>query len=258
MKIVLTSERIHPEACQLPMRPGRQGPRQLPNAEAAALPASAPPAPPATPAAAEQQPPPMLSPGSHQQPQHGLRQNLWAHREAWSAWRGIALNYSDWVAPYVPLLRRIPPALHERLAAVTQRIAEAIYIASTDSDAEDAFLLLLGHHRLLLGAPMRRRQGSRERHIPRPRAARWELQAEQYELVAERLELFESGNWQALLDEVAQLAAAAPPIVQESAPADAEEAWDLELGCVLQLIRAGECRRAVQRLTSLGVTPGNP
>ena len=75
---------------------------------------------------------------------------------AWPAWRARVTESRDrylaWAALDVPTFRQAPAALHNRIARVTQRLSEAVYTAPSEAEAEDAFLLLLSHHRLLLSA----------------------------------------------------------------------------------------------------------
>ncbi|CAE8603708.1 unnamed protein product, partial [Polarella glacialis] len=182
--------------------------------------------------------------------------DLWALRgpSTWPAWNSATLDFLSWIAPGVPTFRRVPPSQQARFARVTQSIANAVYTAPDAAAAESAFLLLLGHHRLLLAAPVRVRL---PQQYPQARAARMQLGQEQCGIVESRLDLFERGEWEQLLLVVASLAADSVPVLRDSAPADDEEAADLELGRVLQLIRAGELRRAVDRLCSLGLAQGS-
>ena len=80
---------------------------------------------------------------------------------------------------------------------------------------------------------------------------------EQMELVSRRLDLFAAGQWNDVLAECAAIAADAPRITAASAPSSEDEAADLRIGRVLQLIRAGKFRRAVHMLTSLGLATGD-
>ena len=130
-------------------------------------------------------------------PRGHLPRDVWHLTGActWPAWQLVADNFLEWLAPYVPTLRAVPASLHDRFARVTHTICQAIYSAQTEEDAQRAFLLLLGHHRLLLWAPVR----TRPRAGMRSREARWDQLAAQREFIEVRLELFERGDWANLL-----------------------------------------------------------
>ena len=162
-------------------------------------------------------------------------------------------DFVRWVRSDAPTLRQVPAALHSRFARVTQLLAEAIFAAPSEDAALDAFLLFLGHHKLLLTAPLET--------LParvRPRAQRHHRGEEQFALVASRLDLFESGQWATLLDEVRSRVHAAPRLRRASAPTSQQQQSDRQLAGVLQLVRSQQYRQAMQRLSADGVADGSP
>ena len=202
----------------------------------------------------DSQPQPPTPPPLTTQPGQGTRvASLWSLPPAtWEAWSRIAANYEQWVQASVPTFRSVPACLQQRLAQTTQSIVEAIYAAPDEGAAERALLLLLGHHRLLLGAPVRQRVPGR----PGGRAERQALNQERTSLIQDRLDCFEQGRWACLIEEVAALAAAAPAAAAASQPGE-DEAAACAAAAALQLARAGEYRRAVQRLLSSGLAQGS-
>ena len=66
--------------------------------------------------------------------------------------------------------------------------------------------------------------------------------AEQTQFTQSRLEILEQKRWDAVVDEMAALAGAAPATVQASAPSDEEEALDLLLAQVLVCCELGKHR----------------
>ena len=160
-------------------------------------------------------------------------------------------DYVGWVSSPVLTFRRVPPHLARRLAHTTKRLCVAVFSARTVEESVSAFLLLLAHHRLLLAAPVQQEQSGK--HTRKGKHSRWDRQNQQAALVRRRLALFESGQWDVLLSELPLYSTG-----QNSSVTDKDTEELLTLRRVLQLVRAGELRRAMQRLTSPGLALGTP
>ena len=167
---------------------------------------------------------------------------------SWSLWSEVADNFETWISQPAPTLRRVPAKLTSRFARCTKKVCDAVFSAASEKEAVNAFLLLLAHHRLLLAALV----ASRKRTVPF-RHSRWDRLRDQTAVVKQRLYLFESGDWEPLLQGLADYPR---PAVRRHESED--ESYLATLRRALQLTRTGELRRAVQRLSSKGLAKGTP
>ena len=146
----------------------------------------------------------------------------------------------------LPTFREVPRAAQLPLAELTGSLCSAAASAAADSpEAEQAWKLLLLHHRLLLWAPAAERAAGRARR----RA--------QQELVLDRLGRAVRGDWEGLLEE-AQAAAAAARARRAGAAASTGLAGAALAGEVIRRVSLGELSRAAQLLGQAKVAAPSP